>query len=29
MNRNHALAMALVFVAGGPALADDITVEPE
>jgi hypothetical protein len=28
MNRNHALAMALVFVAGGPALADDITVDP-
>ena len=28
MNRNFALAMALVFVAGGPALADDITVDP-
>jgi hypothetical protein len=28
MNRNLALAMALVFVAGGPALADDITVDP-
>jgi hypothetical protein len=27
MNRNFALAMALVFVAGGPALADDITVD--
>ena len=28
MNRNFALAMVLVFVAGGPALADDITVDP-
>jgi hypothetical protein len=28
MNRKLALALALVFVAGGNALADDITVDP-